>query len=244
MRTPTASELLQAWEEGAGRGTAERALSLLALALPECSAAALGQCSVGTRDSLLLALRERLFGGELESVAPCPACGATLETRWRADALRGPAAPAAHQELELTSHGHRVVFRLPTAQDLVSIENGIDAGNARAALLARCVHAASRDGQPLTAADLPDEVVAALETSMAEADPLAEIEIRLQCPECGHAWNAAFDIARFLWSETDAWAQRLLVDVHRLACAYGWREADILGMSANRRHLYLQMSGS
>jgi len=244
MRTPTASELLQAWEVGAGRGTAERALSLLALALPECGAAALGQCSVGARDTLLLALRERLFGGELESVAHCPACGATLETRWRADALRGPSAPAAPQELELTSYGHRLLFRLPTAQDLVAIEDGAHADDARAALLARCVRAAIRDGLPVAAADLPDEVVAALEIAMADADPLAEIEIGLQCPDCGHGWNAAFDIARFLWSEIDTWAQRLLVDVHKLACAYGWREADILGMSANRRHLYLQMSGS
>lgn len=244
MRTPTASELLQAWEEGAGIGTAGRALSLLALALPECGAAALGRCSVGARDNLLLVLRERLFGGELESVAHCPACGVTLETRWRTSALRTTAVPAAPTEMEMAAHGYRVLFRVPCAHDLVLIEHGVDVDSARATLLARCVRAASRDGQPVAPADLPDEVVAALEASMADADPLAEIEIALQCPDCGHGWNAAFDIARFLWSEIDSWSQRLLVDVHKLARAYGWREADILGMSANRRHLYLQMSGS
>ena len=38
----------------------------------------------------------------------------------------------------------------------------------------------------------------------------------------------------------DARAQRLLMEVHLLARAYGWREADILGMSPARRNAYLQ----
>jgi hypothetical protein len=30
-------------------------------------------------------------------------------------------------------------------------------------------------------------------------------------------------------------------EVHRLARVYGWREADILSMSASRRQFYLEM---
>ncbi|MFL6674909.1 MAG: hypothetical protein ACJ8LG_16640 [Massilia sp.] len=245
MRSPTASELLQAWEEGAGRGVAERALSLLALALPDAGLAALARCSVGVRDDLLLGLRERLFGAQLDSVAQCPACGATLETQWRAGALRLPAPPLPDSgELRLAALAHELAFRLPSAEDLVAIEHCADADGARALLLGRCLRAASANGAPVAAADLPDEVVAALEAAMAAADPMAEIDIGLECPACGHGWSLAFDIARFLWTEIDSWAQRLLVDVHRLARAYGWREADILAMSAGRRQLYLQMSGA
>jgi hypothetical protein len=33
----------------------------------------------------------------------------------------------------------------------------------------------------------------------------------------------------------------MLVEVHKLASAYGWREADILAMSATRRSMYLNI---
>jgi hypothetical protein len=49
------------------------------------------------------------------------------------------------------------------------------------------------------------------------------------------------DIASYLWSEIHAWAGRMLRDVHALAAAYGWREADILAMSPWRRQAYLEM---
>jgi hypothetical protein len=32
-------------------------------------------------------------------------------------------------------------------------------------------------------------------------------------------------------------------EVHRMASAYGWREADILAMSAFRRQRYLELIG-
>jgi hypothetical protein len=50
-----------------------------------------------------------------------------------------------------------------------------------------------------------------------------------------------FDIGAFLWEEIAAQARRLLREVHTLARAYGWREADILVMSAARRQAYLEM---
>ena len=63
----------------------------------------------------------------------------------------------------------------------------------------------------------------------------------MTCPACGRFWQAAFDIASYLWSELDALAQRLLGEVHTLARAYGWREADVLSMSPWRRQFYLEM---
>ena len=76
---------------------------------------------------------------------------------------------------------------------------------------------------------------------MAEADPQADIQLALSCPACGHQWLSTFDIVSFFWSEINAWAYRILREVHILASAYGWREADILAMSPYRRQLYLEM---
>jgi hypothetical protein len=76
---------------------------------------------------------------------------------------------------------------------------------------------------------------------MAEADALGDVQLALTCPQCGHEWQAPFDIASFLWTEINAWAHRTLQDVHELARAYGWREADILALSPWRRQVYLEM---
>jgi hypothetical protein len=47
----------------------------------------------------------------------------------------------------------------------------------------------------------------------------------------------------YLWTEISVAAQRLLIDVHALARAYGWDQDDILGMSSARRRFYLEVVG-
>ena len=78
---------------------------------------------------------------------------------------------------------------------------------------------------------------------MEVCDPLAAIDIPLDCLNCGHQWQPLFDIVSFFWTEIAAQARRLLREVHTLARYYGWREADILAMSAIRRQFYLEMGG-
>ena len=77
---------------------------------------------------------------------------------------------------------------------------------------------------------------------LAAGDPQAEVLLSLRCPACEHEWSTPFDILAYLWDEIDDWARRLLSEVHTLASAYGWSERDVLGMSARRRRLYLEMS--
>ena len=88
---------------------------------------------------------------------------------------------------------------------------------------------------------LPDSAEELVLQVLDELDPQADVRLNLICPSCGHGWHALFDIATYFWREIDDWAQRTLRDVHTLAMAYGWREADILGLSAWRRQAYLQM---
>jgi len=91
---------------------------------------------------------------------------------------------------------------------------------------------------------LPSEVIEAVSAAMAEADPLADIEISISCPSCRHGWQAAFDIVSFLWNEIESWVWRIMSDVHALASAYGWRERDVLELSPTRRQFYLEMVGA
>ncbi len=74
MRGLLAQELLYIWETGLQQHLVDRALTILAMALPEMPRNELLALSVGQRDAQLLAIRERTFGSQLAGFAECPAC--------------------------------------------------------------------------------------------------------------------------------------------------------------------------
>jgi hypothetical protein len=49
-----------------------------------------------------------------------------------------------------------------------------------------------------------------------------------------------FDVGSFVWTEFSVWAQKRLEEVHLLASAYGWSEAEILELSPVRRRYYVE----
>jgi len=128
---------------------------------------------------------------------------------------------------------------LPNSLDLA--ETCHNPALARQLLIERCVLRVSHNGIERASPDLSEEVITVLAAQMAEHDPQAERQIDLKCPGCEHCWSVFFDIGSFIWIELYAYARRLLREVHTLAQAYGWREADILTLSAARRALYLEM---
>lgn len=239
MRELDAAALLAAWEEGQGQGVTLRALALLAAAHPEASREELSALPLGERDRRLLDLRQGAFGCRLDGVARCPGCGATLDVALDRRSLGAEAA--AGPELALSRDGLELRFRLPDSRDLLAAEACAGVEEARRVLAERCVVAARRGGSPVAAAALADGEVAILADALAEADPGAELLLELSCPACGHAWSEPLDVASFLWSEVEVEARRLLGEVHLLARAYGWREADVLALSPRRRRLYLEM---
>ncbi|MEM6353490.1 MAG: phage baseplate protein [Cyanobacteria bacterium P01_D01_bin.14] len=241
MNQLTALELLQAWEQGLSASPVRRALCLLAIAFPEYAWADLTQLSIGRRDALLLTLREWLFGTQLASVATCPNCGERLEFTFAVADVQVPHTPLIPAESILQVDDYTVRFRLPNSLDLEAAASCQNPAALQQQLLQRCLLAASRQETDCELATLPETVRAAIAARMAQDDPQADVQIALTCPACHHQWQATFDIVHFLWNELHAWAQRTLIDVHRLALAYGWREADILAMSPQRRQFYLGM---
>ena len=244
MRALSSSELLSVWERGWAQSPGQQALTLLASACPDVPADALGRLSVGRRDALLLTLRERLFGSLLVGLAVCQNCGQRLELTFGAGEIRATQAEEPAETLSLNADGYRVEFRLPNSHDLVAVSDCPDGPSARGLLLDRCLLRASRNGELTVPDQLPASLVQAVTQRMAAADPQADVSLALACPHCRHQWQAAFDIVSFLWSEINAWAQRILREVHVLASAYGWREADILALSPTRRQLYLELAGA
>jgi hypothetical protein len=240
VRAPTPSELLAVWERCATRTPAEHALELLALASPDAPVAGLESLTAGERDGRLLDVRERAFGSVLFGAASCGLCHELVEFSVRTENVRVEPRSRAEETLTLSCDGYDLRFRLPTGADVKAISRERDPASARRRLIDRCVLSARSDGAEVTAEALPEPVTEALAARMAEADPQADVELVLSCPACGHAWNASFDVASFLWSELDAWTRRTLHDVHVLASAYGWSEPEILALGP-RRQLYLEL---
>jgi hypothetical protein len=232
--------MMEIWEAGLAGARVSRAVRMLEAAGHAAGRAA--TLSIGRRDALVLDLRTRLFGRRMEVVLSCPACAEELEIGFDTAVLQTDDSAEPSVELETSAAGHTVRFRLPHTGDLLAITGAACLAAARAALLARCVrHATDESGRKVPADALPGEVIEAVTAAMEEADPQAVAPLAVSCPSCGHAWTEPFDAAEFLWHELDGAAGRVLTDVHLLAGAYGWSEAEILAMSAVRRERYLGM---
>jgi hypothetical protein len=236
MPALTTADLLSAWERALPQPRTLRPLTVLAAEAP---AVDVGQLSVGARNVRLFRLRERIFGQRLHSLASCPACAERLEFSFTAAEVLANVEPP--EELAGRCAGIDLRFRLPNGTDLAALAGETSTGDPRVTLFRWClleVRAGERSAVP---EELPDEAIAWAAERMAEADPNADLRLALTCPACSHGWQAGFDIAAFFWEELHAWARGLLQEVHTLARAYGWREADILALSPTRRRFYLEL---
>jgi hypothetical protein len=245
MPSLSASELLRVWERGLSQPSVERALALLSATNPEASTEALAQLSIGARDAQLLRLRERIFGSQLTSLAVCPQCEERVELDFTVEEIAVGAKSSSEQtRFELSVGTYEVQFRLPNSLDLLAIETfGASPKLVESFLLKRCLLSVREGVEERLFDDLPAEVVGAVVEEMARADPQADVQLALCCPQCKHSWQLTFDIVSYFWGELHAWAQRVLREVHQLASAYGWREEEILALSAWRRQVYLGMIG-
>jgi hypothetical protein len=226
-------ELLQLWERADGLEPVERALTLAEAAGGDV--AVLRARPFGQTNAQVLALRQTLLGGDLAATATCPACGERIEFAISPAALK--LLPAGEGG-GLVMGEYVVEWRPPTPDDLVAVAAEPDP---EGALRRCCLTVVSEESDRADAAMLPGEVVDAVEASMAEADPLAEVLISLECPECRSGFGADLDLGSFVWAEVDARARRLLHEVDVLARAYGWTEPEVLALSEARREAYLRL---
>lgn len=222
MRALSASDLIDVWETGASHGSGERAQLLLERTNSELSPEQLRALPIGARDTLLLQLREQLFGPHMEGLMRCSRCEESFEIHADVRQLRSEAPPAESAEMQWRSDALSVRFRLPTGGDLIDIEDCGDPAAARERLIGLCLLDAYRDGEPIAPAELTETELAGLAERIAAADPNAELLLNGKCPSCGSHWEALLDISAYLWTEIERQVSRLLTEVHTLARAYRW----------------------
>jgi hypothetical protein len=229
MNTLTQADLLALWEHGRTLHPLDQGVLALRAAFPE-SAESIADWPLGRRNRALADLRGNLFGPALRGWTRCRHCTQQLEFAVDARVLA-----ESYAGDERVVAGERR-FRLPTSRDLAAVLAEPDPAVAVRQMVMRCCVAED-------AGDLAwsDEELDAVGASMAAADPLAEIRLHFDCPECGASFDDSLDLPTFLWTEIEGRAKHLLADVHALASAYGWSEQQILSLGAARRQIYLDM---
>jgi len=235
MRALSPADCLALWESGHALHPLDQGLLAIQTAFPETRSASVADWPLGRRNRALAELRCDTFGRWIKGWAACEQCEEKLEFSLDGDALRASdtAEPSA------AIHVGDRVYRLPTSRDLAGIAGETDPSAATLRLMELCAVLTS----PLESAPAQwtESEIEAVSDHMSEADPLADILLHFDCPACGHSFEQSLDLASFLWTEIEGRAKRLMLDVHSLASAYGWSEAEILRLSNARRNFYLEM---
>lgn len=240
----TASDVLRIWELGERQGPWEQALTILGAACPEFTAEQLADLSLGQRDRKLFILHQWLFGPDLYGFVECRQCRERLEFSLRVPEFDDGRVDSSSEDRTFSAGGFDLRFRPPNSRDLLAAETCAVPKQARQLLIQRCLLDVRRAGTAVASTELPEPVLGLLAIQLSQCDPWQEVLLEMACPACGHRWQSLLDIGVFLWAELAALAKRLLREVHALACAYGWKEVDILALSARRRRAYLEMVGA
>lgn len=193
----------------------------------------LGELCVADRQFLMHRLAERLGMGEPWLSVDCVACGERFDFQVHLAELPVREAPAGFPRATVDTSAGPVAVRVPTGADQDAVAAIEDAGAAERALLARCAEPGPGGAPPLS--ELTADDVARIEAVLEDLSPAVVTRLAARCPACG--CDLAVELNPYL--TLGATSERLLDEVHALAQAYHWGEAEILSLPLDRRRRYL-----
>jgi transcription elongation factor Elf1 len=177
--------------------------------------------AIGDRQFLMRQLSAHLGHDQVWLTAACRRCGESFDFDVHQSAL--PVKEASESfPYAATAVGR---YRIPTGADQEAIATIDDDDDAVQALLARCTLEGSDGSDP------------GAQEAMEAASPEVALAAAAVCPACGAKNEVAID--PYLGLRMDG--QSLFMEVHRIASAYHWSEAQILALPRERRRLYLRL---
>lgn len=205
--------------------------------------------TVGDREALLLCLRRLTLGDSLQCLLNCPEpdCGEKVDLDLKVSDLLLPPHPRMQPSHDTTIKEnetvYRVRFRLPNGgdQEAIAALAQSDPQTAARVLLGRCVKQVTLEDNGKSVEEWPSTLAQQISAIMAELDPQAELILNLTCPVCGHVFAALFDTGTYFFKEISSRMRHLYREVHLLAFYYHWSEAEIMGMTTQKRHRYLEV---
>lgn len=184
------------------------------------SSADIASWHVAKRRQGLLAVAVATSGPRriLTTTCQAPACAALLDLEFDLSAFRQD----WRCEQVVFEHGR---LRLPRPADLETLGSGAPEQLARILF----------DGVPPEREDW----VAGAEAALSQADPLGDLELHAECVSCGAQIALPLMLEMYLLDELSRVVTGLLDQIHILAFAYHWPEADIIALPEARRRHYL-----
>jgi hypothetical protein len=207
------------------------------------------QLLVADRQYLMLKLRQQTFGDLVRAslICPWPDCGERVSIGFPISAVpvEEEQERAPSHRMTLSADGTEVAFRLPTGadQEELSAHLAVNEAEALTTLLSRCVLRIGPAGPPDEdqVAALPASARLEIEDRMRLVAPKVEQSLEAVCSECGRTFAAPFDIHRFFFGELRTDATALYQEVHYLAYHYHWSESEIMAMTRDKRHTYIDV---
>lgn len=139
--------------------------------------------------------------------------------------------PAPGTELEL---------RLPTGRDQLDwINNSENMANSGFGEMASTLVNRVNGEMPSQQFRVSDKWIDHIGRALEQHDDLMTLEISIHCPACHEETLIDLDLEEKLLEILATEQQRSLNQIHRLALAYHWSEADIMAMPDRRRQYYL-----
>lgn len=181
------------------------------------------------RDRILAAVHMSELGARISSTIECPACRKPYDTELQLDQLLDAVQPSLDGVTAAGGGRFRLddgtQFRVPSGEDELIASAAADP---IAVLLERCVEGGHIDIERLGA--LLERVA-----------PVLDLEVDVECAECGHAHLVRFDVQSFLLGRLLAERAQRASEVHRLARGYGWSLAEILSLPRSQRRSYVDL---
>lgn len=200
-----------------------------------------GELVVTDADALLLLTRRWLVAETVSGEVGCPnpGCEEQIEVAFGVGDYIGHHAPARPRGVVELGDGwfgfddehSDVQFRLPRCRDLVELAA---AAEPERELAHRCVRPEG----------VPARVLRRVERAMESLAPILAHELDATCPGCGWTLGVHFDPQWFSLVELRRRAVPVYADVHLIASAYHWPEAEILALPGARRRAYAELARS
>lgn len=192
--------------------------------------------TVGDRVALIFHLRKLLFGDKLECLLTCPACKDDMSLSLSISQLLQPMVP--HPQSEYVAKAGKFVLRLRpvTGADLEEL-----LGDEQSDKSERLVRSCIVFSKPPLPDKFTDNILAMVSSKLGELDPQADLVLELSCPTCGHSFQNAFDVEKFIFQEIEMRQEQLEQEVHWLAFNYNWSEETILSLPLTKRKRYVEL---
>lgn len=184
------------------------------------------------RDMLLAAIYTHTFGSRIQGTMTCPDCEEPYDYDFDLEEIRNQLL-SGFEEPAVHFRGDDVLFRfndnelrLLNGEDEINLENA-DTTEANRILLER------------TCPNYSSENEIDVEQLLSEVAPIMSIDMESVCPECESRHNIEFDMQYYLMTKLRQEQRFLWYEIHRLAAAYRWSQAEILSLPRRIRKLHV-----